>query len=370
MNILCSNCMIRIKNKTIGTICLIAYMTLSSCLLTFGHNYTSEVWLPDAIRVLPGRAAHPELITVDQQGKGDFTSIQAAVNSVRAFRGGQAVRIWIRKGIYHEKIVIPTYIENMELIGEDAIHTKIVFNDYAGKQVDCPDERGDLTLGTFSSYTLLVRGSRVLLKNLTIENAAGSVGQAVALHLEGDQIALVNCRLLGFQDTLYLGKGGARSYFFGCSISGTTDFIFGPGIAFFQQCRILSLRNSYVTAAATPEGQKYGYVFEECDFVAADAAVDKVFLGRPWRPYANTVLVDCTLGAHIVPEGWNDWKGDSLFPDKHKTVFYAELGSKGAGASNLSKRVEWSHQLQEKKRDVYKLDRVLGDWNVKKMITP
>ncbi len=314
------------------------------------------------------RAASLEVITVDQHGKGDFTSIQAAVNSVRAFRAEHAVRIWIRKGIYHEKIVIPTYVENVQLVGEDAANTKIIFDDYAGKLVDCPDETGQPKLGTFSSYTLLVRANRVLIKDITIENAAGPVGQAVALHLEGDQIALVNCRLLGFQDTLYLGKSGARSYFSDCSISGTTDFIFGPGIAFFKSCRLISLRNSYVTAASTPQGQFYGYVFDQCDFVAADESVDKVFLGRPWRPYANTVLVDCNLGAHIIPEGCNEWKGDVLFPDKDKTVFYAELGSKGAGASELSKRVTWSHQLPEDKRDVYKLEKVMEDWKVKEML--
>jgi len=314
------------------------------------------------------RAASLEVITVDQQGKGDFTSIQAAVNSVRAFRGEHAVRIWIRKGIYHEKIVIPTYVENIQLVGEDAANTKIIFDDHAGKLVDCPDETGQPKLGTFNSYTLLIRANRVLIKDLTIENAAGPVGQAVALHLEGDQIALVNCRLLGFQDTLYLGKSGARSYFSDCSISGTTDFIFGPGIAFFKRCRLISLRNSYITAASTPQGQRYGYVFDECDFVAADKSVDKVFLGRPWRPYANTVLVDCNLGAHITPEGWNEWKGDMLFPDKDKTVFYAELGSTGAGASALSKRVAWSHQLSKDKRNVYNLEKVMDGWNVKEML--
>ncbi|WP_219929323.1 pectinesterase family protein [Sphingobacterium athyrii] len=314
------------------------------------------------------RAASPEVITVDQQGKGDFTSIQAAVNAVRAFRGHYAVRIWIRKGTYHEKVVIPAYLENIQLVGEDAVSTKIVFDDYAGKVASCPDETGQTKLGTFSSYTLLVRANRVLIKDLTIENAAGPVGQAVALHLEGDQIALVNCHLMGFQDTLYLGKSSGRSYFSNCNISGTTDFIFGPGTGFFAVCKLISLRNSYVTAASTAQGQRYGYVFDRCDFVAADESVNKVFLGRPWRPYAKTVLVDCHLGGHIVPEGWNEWKGDKMFPDKDKTVFYAELGSKGAGAADLARRVTWSHQLSANKRSMYSLDKVMDDWNVKLML--
>jgi pectinesterase len=248
------------------------------------------------------------------------------------------------------------------------LYTRIIFDDYADQLIDCRDETGQPKLGTFNSYTLLILANMVLIKDLTIKNAAGPVGQVVALHLEGDQIALVNFRLLGFQDTLHLGKNGARSYFSDCSISGTTDFIFGPGITFLKRCRLIALRNSYVTAASTPQGQPYGYVFDECDFVAADKSVYKVFLGRPWRPYAKTVLVDCNLGAHITPEGWNEWKGDMLFPDKDKTVFYAELGSKDAGASALLKRVAWSHQLPKDKLNDYKHEEVTDDWKVKEML--
>lgn len=314
------------------------------------------------------RCAPTEVITVDKQGNGDFKSIQAAINTVRAFRGDHSVRILVKKGVYQEKIVIPAYLENLQLVGEDAMETKIVFDDYVGKITECPDETGQTKLGTFSSYTLLVRASGVLIKNISIENAAGPVGQAVALHLEGDCIAVVNCRLLGFQDTLYLGKGNSRSYFSNCYISGTTDFIFGPGTSFFANCKMISLGNSYVTAASTPIGQAYGYVFHQCDFLRSDTSVSKVFLGRPWRPYAQTVLIDCYLEEHIVPEGWNEWKGDKLFPQKEKTVFYAELGSRGGGAKDLSKRTAWSHQLSAAKRGVYELEKVMGDWNIKKML--
>lgn len=309
-----------------------------------------------------------DLITVDLQGKGDFTSIQEAINSVRAFRGEHTVRIWIKKGIYREKVVIPSYLENVQLVGESAAETKIVYNDYAGKEKQYADETGQTKLGTFTSYTLLVRANHVVIKNLTIENDAGPVGQAVALHIEGDRIALVDCILLGYQDTLYLGREGSRSVFLNCRINGTTDFIFGPGCSFFSKCKLISLRNSYVTAASTPKGQTYGYVFEQCDFIAGDTGVNKVFLGRPWRPYAKTVLVDCNLGKHIAPEGWNEWKGDKLFPEKEKTVYYAELKSKGEGAYDLSKRVAWSHQLPSSSRKDYKLSLIMGNWDVKKMV--
>ncbi|WP_282635543.1 pectinesterase family protein [Sphingobacterium thalpophilum] len=324
------------------------------------------------ILILAGGRLHAtaatEIIVVDQQGRGNFTTIQAAINSVRAFRGEHAVRIWVKNGIYHEKVVIPSYLENIQLIGEDVTGTKIVYDDHAGKMADCPDETGEIKRGTFNSYTLLVRANSVLIKNITIENAAGPVGQAVALHLEGDRIAVVNCRLLGYQDTLYLGKSGGKNYFANCSIYGTTDFIFGPGTSFFCDCKLFSLSNSYVTAASTPAGERYGYVFYKSQFLPVDQSVMKVFLGRPWRPYANTVLVDCYLGPHIVPEGWNEWHGDELFPQKEKTVFYAELGSKGEGAKDLSKRKRWSHQLGDDKREFYRLEQVMGDWNVNKML--
>lgn len=310
-----------------------------------------------------------ETLTVDQHGKGDFTTVQEAINSIRAFRGSFPVRIMVKKGIYREKVVIPSYLENLQLIGEDALSTKIVFDDYSGKAMKYPDETGQIIFGTFTSYTLLVRGSNVVFKDITIENGSGPVGQAVALHVEGDRIAFINCRILGFQDTLYLGRSGCYSYFLNCTIQGSTDFIFGPGISFFSKCKIISLRNSYVSAASTPQGQNFGYVFETCEFAAADSTVNAVFLGRPWRPFAQTVLVDCFLGKHILAAGWNGWKGDKLFPEKEKTVFYAELNSTGEGAAHRDKRVSWSHQLPAEKRETYLLTHVLKDWDIKKMLS-
>jgi len=336
----------------------------SQTIVTFNKNF---IFFFILLLFGPGlRAGSLDSITVDQNGNGDFTSIQAAIASIRAFRGDNAVKIFVKKGIYNEKVVIPAHLENIQLIGEDVMTTKIVYNDYSGKTVNCPDETGRTVLGTFGSYTLMVRGDKILIQNISIENSAGPIGQAIALHIEGDRIAFVNCRLLGFQDTLYLGKG--RSFFSQCSINGSTDFIFGPGTAFFEKCKLVSLRNSYITAASTTVEQVYGFVFNQCDFIGMDSTINQVFLGRPWRPYAKTVLVDCYLGSHITAEGWNEWKGDKLFPEKEKTVFYAELGSKGPGAIDLTKRVVWSRQLRLNKRREYSLAKVLGDWDIHKMI--
>jgi pectinesterase len=183
------------------------------------------------------------------------------------------------------------------------------------------------------------------------------VGQAVALHVEADRVVIRNCKLLGNQDTLYATKEGSRQLYDACYIEGTTDFIFGEAIAVFHNCTIRSLTNSYVTAASTRATQEFGFVFMHCHLVAADS-VSKVFLGRPWRPYAKTVFLYSDIGAHIVPEGWNPWKGDKMFPDKEKTAFYAEYQNTGDG-SNTKNRVGWSTQLTDSEADRYTIANIL-----------
>lgn len=86
------------------------------------------------------------------------------------------------------------------------------------------------------------------------------------------------------------------------------------------------------TNASIRSKQQFGFVLFDCKLIA-DTDVQKVYLGRPWRPYARTVYINCELGKHILPEGWNPWKGDAMFPDKEKTTYYAEYGNKGLGAS-------------------------------------
>ena len=151
-----------------------------------------------------------------------------------------------------------------------------------------------------------MEGNSITFRNLTIENNAARLGQAVALHTEGDKLVFINCRILGNQDTIYTGAAGTRLYFADCYIDGTTDFIFGPSTAFFENCEIRSKTNSYVTAASTPKDIAVGYVFKNCR-LTADPGVDKVYLGRPWRPYAATVFINCEMGKHIRPEGWHNW---------------------------------------------------------------
>ena len=206
-------------------------------------------------------------------------------------------------------------------------------------------------LGTSGSSTVYFGGDNWQVGDITFENAAGRVGQAVAVQCLGDNIRFTGCRFLGNQDTLYLHGVGNRdggnafensSYRFSkCYIEGTTDFIFGSASALFCDCEIRSLADSFVTAASTCKGQPCGFVFVDCRLTAADG-VTKCYLGRPWREYAQTVFIDCELGGHIRPEGWHDWNK----PQAHKHAFYAEYGSTGAGADG--QRVKWAHRLIEK----------------------
>jgi pectinesterase len=293
-------------------------------------------------------------ITVSKDGKGDFTSIQKAINSVRDLGPSEAL-ISIKSGTYNEKITIPSSKHKIILEGEDKENTIIINNDYSGKS-DAFNEK----MTTFNSYTLLVMGDDITISNLTIQNSSCNEGQAVSLHVEGDRFIIKNSKILGCQDTVYSATNHSRQYFENCSIEGTTDFIFGQATVVFKNCIIKSLADSYITAAATESGKKYGFVFLDCKLTAKEG-VTKVYLGRPWRPFAKTVFLNTEMGKHILPEGWNPWKGDKMFPEKEKTAYYAEFGSTGEGR-NTTDRVNWSHQLTKKDMENYTLEKIFDGW--------
>ena len=300
---------------------------------------------------------YPKLLTVAQDGSGDYKTIQEAVNAVRDLSQEQ-VTIKIKPGVYHEKLVIPSWKKNISLVGESNGNTIVTNNDYSGK--DYPggkDQFGRNKYSTYTSYTVLVQGDNIVLENLTIENSSGRVGQAVALHIEGDKAIIKNCRLLGNQDTIYAATETSRQYYKDCYIEGTTDFIFGEATCVFENCSIKSLTNSFITAASTTAGQKYGYVFLNCKLIA-DTAATKCFLGRPWRPYAKVVFINTNMGRHILPVGWNNWNN----PENEKTVTYAEYKSYGPGA-NPTARVKWSKQLTADQVKQYTLKNVFANWD-------
>ena len=269
-----------------------------------------------------------DTLIVARDGTGDYRTLTEAMEGIRAFMDYK-VTVMIKNGLYKEKVVVPSWLQNVDFVGEDAEKTIITYDDHANIN----------KMGTFRTYTLKVEGNNLTFRNLTIENNAAQLGQAVALHTEGDRLLFVNCRLLGNQDTVYTGVAGTRLCFLNCYIEGTTDFIFGPSTALFQDCIIHSKRNSYITAASTPQDVAVGYVFRNSRLTAAPG-VDKVYLGRPWRPYAATVFIRCQLGKHIRPAGWDNWRN----AENEKTARYAEYGNTGEGA-DTTRRVKWAVRL-------------------------
>jgi len=287
-------------------------------------------------------------ITVAQDGSGDFASIQAAIDATKAFPD-KRITIYIKNGIYREKVRIPSWNNKLSLVGEDPEKTIISWDDSFSKI-----DRGRNS--TFYTYTLKVEADDFYAENLTVENTAGMVGQAVALHVEGNRCMFRNCRILGNQDTLYLFGENSHQYFRNCTISGTTDFIFGSATAVFEGCTIISKKDSYITAASTNEGKEFGLVFLECK-LQAEEGLESVYLGRPWRPFAKTVFFECQLGKHICPEGWKEWSN----AENKSTAFYAEYNNSGEG-SVIKDRVAWSHQLNDAEAKKYNAKNILGDW--------
>ena len=288
---------------------------------------------------------------VAQDGSGDFFTIQEAIDAVPDFRKDVRTTILVRKGIYKEKVVVPESKINISLIGQEG--AVISYDDYANKK----NVFGE-TKGTSGSSTCYIYAPDFYAENITFENTAGPVGQAVACFVSADRIFFKNCRFLGFQDTLYTYGKNSRQYYEDCYIEGSVDFIFGWSTAVFNRCHIHSKRDGYVTAPSTEAGKKYGYVFYDCT-LTADDGVKGVYLSRPWRPYAQAVFIRCNLGKHIQPAGWHNWGKK----DAEKTVFYAEYESFGEGA-NPKARATFSHQLKNLKG--YQIEEILvgeDGWN-------
>lgn len=319
-----------------------------------GARQIVNLLLPEIVKVIPELAEHvvDYDFVVAKDGSGDFFTVQEAVNAAPDYCKQDETTIYIKDGVYEEKVTIPTNKQRLHLIGQSAEKTVITWSDFAQKSGPTGYE-----MGTSATSTVFLYASDFLAENLTIENAAGegkSIGQACAITVDGDRVAFVNCRFVANQDTIYTYGKGQHQYFKGCWIEGTTDFIFGASTCWFEDCTILSKKNSYVTAASTPEREEFGYVFNNCRLIH-DENTDKVYLGRPWRSFAKTVFINCELGDHILKEGWHNWGK----PYAEKTTFYAEYGSKGPGAASEKERVKWSHQLKDKDLDKYTPENVL-----------
>ena len=299
-------------------------------------------------------------IVISADGHGDFQTVQEGVNAIPNYSHKEITQVLIRNGVYKEEISIPHTKFRVHFQGEDAEKTILTYDKYAKKL--WPGR--DFPVGTSGSASIYIHASYITFEDITFENSAGEgkeIGQAVAVFCDGDFLFFNRCRFLGNQDTLYtygrFGKFGGikRNYFKDCYIEGTTDFIFGTSIAYFAGCEIRSKKDSYITAASTLEGQKYGYVFHNCH-LTADEGVTKCFLGRPWGAYAKTVFIECELGGHILPEGWHDWEKDGK-PDTKKNSYYAEYKNYGPGAAG--ERVKWSHKLNARQAGEYSFEKVM-----------
>lgn len=289
--------------------------------------------------------------TVAQDGSGNFKTVQEAINAVPDFRKVMTT-IYIKNGVYKEKLNLYSSKKLVKMIGENVDKTILTFDDWAQKKNTFGEEKG--TSGSASFY---VYGDDFTAESITFQNTAGPVGQAVALFVAGDKVIFRNCKMLGFQDTLYTYGYGSRQYYNKCYIEGTVDFIFGASTAVFDDCEIFCKKGGYITASSSPDSAKYGYVFLNSRIVG-DAPEHSFYLGRPWRPYAKAVFINCELGNVIKPQGWDNWGKQT----NEKTAFYAEYLNKGAGA-NTNDRVAWSHQLNEDSVKDHTLEKIFKGWN-------
>jgi len=309
--------------------------------------YITFLVLVAALFSANGQTANPQqykyVFTVAKDGTGDYYNIQDAIDAMRVYPLAP-ITLYIKNGIYNEKIELPANNTDVTFIGENVDSTIITWNDYSGK--------GKHT--TFTSYTAKISGNRFRAENITFANTAGPVGQALALYVDADKAVFKNCKFLGNQDTIFTSGEQSKQFFTDCYIEGTTDFIFGPSTAVFQNCNIRAKTNSFITAASTTIGKQFGYVFIDCK-ITADSGVNKLYLGRPWRANAKTVFIRCELPKAITPEGWNNWSN----PENEKTVFYAEYKSKGEGAVP-GQRVKWSKQLTDEQARPYTPDNIFS----------
>src|SRR5690349_9025749 len=270
-------------------------------------------------------------VVAAQDGSGQFTNVQAAIMSVPMGFATNPVVIRIKPGTYREVIYVQREKRFFHLVGEDAAKTFLTYNLNAnmigldGKPI-----------GTFRTPSVQIDAEDFTAENITFENSAGAVGQALAIRVDGDRAVFRNCRFFGWQDTILVNRG--RHYFENCYIEGHVDFIFGGATCWFERCKIHCLRDGYITAASTPDTNKFGYVFDDCEITGAPGA--KTYLGRPWRDFAAVAYLNTRMSEVVRPEGWNNWGK----PEREKTTHYAEFGSTGDGA-NDRKRVKWARQL-------------------------
>ena len=262
-------------------------------------------------------------IIVDINGSGDYASLREGISAIPDESTDTTI-VFVKKGIYDEKVILPHTKWNVILVGEDLDSTIITGDDYGDQMlVD-----GNPAVGghTFSTYTFRADPHGFQVYNITFENTA-TAGQGVAFHSNGDKQILYHCRMLGYQDT-YFDNFRTRRYIKDCFIEGQTDYIFGFGVTLFDSCQIYTLGGaSEITASATGQYYEFGHVFKNCWLTAPPSLTTGVSLGRPWFDYANTIFYECWEGKAIKSGGWSSWDG------REATCIYREYNCNGPGYS-------------------------------------
>jgi pectinesterase len=310
--------------------------------------------------LVPAAFVRAATITVAANGSGDYKTVQEAIGAAPE-NSTERIDIHIKPGTYAGPFIVPKNKPNITLHGDDTSTTILTWD----RNVRDPIPEGNDKFNP----GLQVQANDFLAYNLTIQNTSGDHGQALALRVDGDRDIFLNCRLTGWQDTLMVNNG--RDYFANCYISGRVDFIYGSATAWFEDCEIHSRNGGHITAASTPQDHPYGFVFANCkltgDSVAYDPATTNpsttakphvtpiADLGRPWRPYASVTYLDCEMGNHIKPEGWNNWGKKS----NEETARYSEYNSTGPGAAP-DKRYSWARQLTDDDAKRIKVEAVVA----------
>ncbi|XP_030486476.2 probable pectinesterase/pectinesterase inhibitor 41 [Cannabis sativa] len=289
-----------------------------------------------------------DIVTVSQDGSGNFTTINDAINATpnKTDSSEGYSLIYVTAGVYEEYVVVAKNKWNLMIIGDGINQTVITGN---RSVVD--------GWTTFNSATFVVGAPGFVAVNITFRNTAGAIKhQAVAVRNSADLSTFYSCSFEGYQDTLYTHS--LRQFYRDCDIYGTVDFIFGNAAVVFQNCHIyprLAMANQFnaITAQGrTDPNQNTGFSIHNCTIMAADdlaaarnmsmmnnnstISVTKTYLGRPWKEYSRTVYMQSYFDSSIEAVGWREWNGDFAL----STLYYGEFNNTGPG-SDTANRVTW-----------------------------
>ncbi|MCI9845474.1 pectinesterase family protein [Flavobacterium pectinovorum] len=300
--------------------------------------------------IMPAKAQFLNKIVVALDGSGDYTKIQNAVDAVSPGLKKRTI-IYIKNGLYNtEKILVPDNKTNITFQGESRDKTIISYHIYdckGGLNNKCPAEDAAKWSGQAirTSASVTIQGDGFHAEDITFQNTAGAVGQALAIYVTSDKNTFVNCNFLGYQDTVFLAKDKTRSYFKNCLIQGRTDYIYGGGIGYFDSCEIRSFGGGWITAPSTPKEQAYGFVFYKCKLTFSEKSprekddTQLVSLGRPWHNFPKVAWIKCNMGKEIHPVGWPTvWNMEYASTSKDLNLY--EYKNTGSGA-DMSKRANW-----------------------------